>query len=258
MDKSGYIEIRVSGMKGNHEISPTFFDIQDLKPILGQAPHLLFPDGQAGRPVISYTSEPGSVRHRFHTHLQAVIGFDALLLQIAVRQSIDFLEQATAKAIEYFQSLAHTHQYEITLSTSMGSSHQLKLNARSNYIRSESTWGNAEFYFYGTVIMAGGKTKPSIHLDTPEYGVLSFALDKETLMGFGSSILYSDKCIRATGRQHGPSGEIDFASLVLEEIKDFQPRYDPEYLGKLRQEAMWVNEIDPEEWLREIRGSDDE
>ena len=39
---------------------------------------------------------------------------------------------------------------------------------------------------------------------------------------------------------------------------DYNTKYDAAYLKKLREDAMsWLTQIDPDAWLREVRGYDD-
>ena len=52
--------------------------------------------------------------------------------------------------------------------------------------RQEQVWVEAEFYLYGELTNAGGKSKPNIHLDTKEHGTLRIAVDKDTLNECGA------------------------------------------------------------------------
>lgn len=62
--------------------------------------------------------------------------------------------------------------------------------------------------------------------------------------------------IRATGKQHSETGEIDTSSLKFVELVDFHPKYDEEYLNNLIEKASksWANVGDKDTWLRQIRG----
>lgn len=44
MDKLGYIEIKISGSKGNLELSPDNYDIREIISILENAENLLYPN----------------------------------------------------------------------------------------------------------------------------------------------------------------------------------------------------------------------
>lgn len=88
------------------EHTPDNYDIREVLSVLEQTESLLFPGEKKERPVISYRLEAGSVRHVFQTSMQTIIGFTAILGQIAATQSVDFLELNTARAIEAFQDSA--------------------------------------------------------------------------------------------------------------------------------------------------------
>lgn len=108
MDKSGYIEIRISGFKGNLDLTPDNYDIRELIPILENAEDLLYAGDKKDRPTISYSVEKGSVKHVFKTSLQCII---AVIGQIEQIQSIDFLDVRTAKAFENIQDFARKRNY---------------------------------------------------------------------------------------------------------------------------------------------------
>ena len=238
MEKTGYIEIRIKGLKGNLELTPDNYDIREVAGILEQAENLLFPGDKKDRPIISYKQEPGSVRHVLQTSLQAIIGFTAILAQVTATQNIDFLELNTAKAIESLQD-----------------SSELRIDKTTRYYRTSSVWADAEFYFYGKITNAGGKEKVNIHLMTDEFGIIRIDTPQETLEQLEENILYKSYGIRALGKQNTESGEIDKGSLRFVEMIDYSPTYDTDYLQKLRSKAMtWLNTINPDEWLRDIRG----
>jgi len=54
LENIGYIEITVSGLKGQLKLSPDTFDIKELTEIIEQAEKLLFPGERKVRPIISY------------------------------------------------------------------------------------------------------------------------------------------------------------------------------------------------------------
>ena len=65
MDNLGYIEIKISGSKGNLELSPDNYDIRELVSMLENAENLLNPDSNKNRLTISYSLEKGLVRYFF-------------------------------------------------------------------------------------------------------------------------------------------------------------------------------------------------
>lgn len=259
MDKQGYIEIRVKGQKGNLDLTPDTYDIRDIRKVLKQVENLLFPDQKRGRPTISYQIEEGSVRHLFKTGIQAIIGFNAVIGQVETQNNIDFLEANTAKAIEIFQKSALEHEYQYSISTSLDNSYKLSIDTKTSFSRSEDYWVDAEFYFYGKLTNAGGKNTANIHVDTKEMGTVRIDTPISFLQQLEENLLYKPYGIRAVGKQHIETGEIDKSSLTFVELIDHHPKYDPNYLKKLRNRASsWIREIDKENLLDQLRGRNGE
>ncbi|MBU3679937.1 MAG: hypothetical protein FGM32_10085 [Candidatus Kapabacteria bacterium] len=257
MKTTGYIEIRISGFKGNLELTPENYDVKELGILLKDAEDLLFPSESRGdRPIVSYNVEQGSVRHRFTTSLHFIIGLNAVIAEVQNKQSIDFMHTRAATAVESIQRIAKERDYAFTISTSLEQSSSLRIDADTNYHRTETEWVDAEFYFYGTVTNAGGKDKANIHVSTVDHGTLRVETPKAYLEQFTENMLYRSYGVRAVGRQNLQTGEIDTTSLRFVEMIDYQPKYDEAYLKSLRDKAMtaWIGEIDPEQWLRDVRG----
>jgi hypothetical protein len=258
VEKIGHLEIRITGTKGNLELKPDTLDIRELMSVLEQSENLLFPNEKKERPIISYQLEEGSVKHIFKTSIQAIIGFNAIIAQIDATKNIDFLNLNTAKAIESFQDTALKKNFKFSISTSLDETTELIIDRNTRFIRSEALWADAEFYFYGKITDAGGKDKANIHLLTEEYGTLTVDTSKEILEKFEGNILYKPYGIRAIGKQHSETGEIDKKSLKFIELVDYSPKYDQDYLKKLRTKAMgWLSQVDADEWLNDIRGGYD-
>jgi hypothetical protein len=125
--------------------------------------------------------------------------------------------------------------------------------------RTEAIWADAEFYFYGKVTNAGGKDKANIHIFTEELGTVRIQTPISFLEQYDDNLLYKPFGIRAIGKQHSETGEIDVSSLKFIELVDYQPKYDEKYLKALRDKAKksWLGTINPEDWLKEIRGGYD-
>lgn len=259
MDKVGYIEIRVQGSKGNLELSPENYDIREIISILENAENLLYHGDKQGRPTISYRIEEGSVRHILKTSIQYIIGFNAVIGQINQAQNIDFLELSTAKAFESIQNIAVKSNYVFSIKTSLDNSNEVRIDSTTRFYRTEAFWADAELYFYGKVTNAGGKDKANIHINTEEFGIVKVQTPIDFLEHYEENILYKTFGIRALGKQHSETGEIDLSSLRFIELIDYQPRYDEQYLKGLREKAKnsWLGNINPDEWLKEIRGDYD-
>lgn len=255
MEKIGDIEIKVVGKSGNQDLSPENYDIKHIATILQNVEDLLYPSNKKDRPIITYNIQEGSVVHLFKTTIQAVIGFSAILSQIQANESIDFLELKTARAIENIQNLSRQKNYEFQIKTSLSHDYELIINPSTRFLRTENIWTDAEFYFYGILKDAGGKSIANIHLDTQDYGYLSIETGEEFLRERKENLLYREFGVRARGKQNIETGEIDTKSLALIELIDYQPKFDNEYLNSLIKKAKksWSN-IDPDEWLVNLRG----
>jgi hypothetical protein len=117
----------------------------------------------------------------------------------------------------------------------------------------ENLWADAEVYYYGTLIDAGGKTKSNIHLDTKD-GLVKIDADKEILASIEVNPLYRKFGVRATAKQNILSGDIDRSSLRLIEMIEFEPKFDFAYLERKIDSStpVWSG-IDVDEFLHEIR-----
>ena len=255
MEKVGFIEIRITGSKGNLDLSPDNYDIREVIAMLENAENLLYFGDKKERPTIGYRIEDGSVKHIFKTSIQFVIGFNALIGQVSHAQNIDFLNVGTAKAFENIQSIATKKDYVFNIRTSLDKTNEVRLDKTTHFYRTEAIWADAEFYFYGKVTNAGGKDKANIHLSTEELGSITIQTPIDFLEGYEENLLYKTFGIRVRGKQHSETGEIDKSTLIFIELVDYQPKYDEEYLKRLRERAKksWHG-IDAEKWLNEIRG----
>jgi hypothetical protein len=259
VDKVGYIEIRITGSKGNLNLSPDNYDIREIVSLLENVENLLFPSDKRDRPIISYKIEEGSVKHIFKTSIQFIIGFNAIIGQVRKTNNIDFLDLSTANALENLQNVATKKDYAFTIKTSVEETNELEIDKTTKLYRSEAAWVEAEFYFYGKVTNAGGKDKANIHVFTDDYGTLRITTPISFLEQYEDNLLYKTFGVRAIGTQHSETGEIDSSSLKFLELIDYHPKYDEEYLKTLREKAKksWLGNINPDEWLKEIRGGYD-
>ncbi len=259
MDKIGQIEIRVTGKVGNMELTPDNYDIREIISMLENAENLLYPTNKKDRPTISYSIENGSVRHIFKTSIQYIIGFNAIIGQVHQMQSVDFLDISTAKAFESLQEMTEKHDYKFSIKTSLDNTNEIVIDRNSTFKRSESVWGDAEFYFYGKVTNAGGKDKANIHIYTDELGTVRIQTPISFLEDYEENLLYKTLGIRVLGKQHSETGEIDTSSLKFVELIDYQRKYDENYLSNLREKAKknWLGNINSDTWLKNIRGGYD-
>jgi hypothetical protein len=259
VEKIGFIEIRINGTKGNIELSPENYDIREIISILENAEDLLFPGDKKERPPITYTIDAGSVKHILKTSIQFIIGFNAVIGQVAQSKNIDFLDLGTARAFENIQNIAIKKDYNFTIKTSIADSNEVRIDRTTRFYRTESVWAEAEFYFYGKVTNAGGKDKANIHILTDELGSVRIETPISFLEEYEDNLLYKTFGIRAVGKQHSETGEIDRSTLKFVEMVEFEAKYDEKYLKSLREKAKrsWLGAINPDDWLKEIRGGYD-
>ena len=255
MEKIGDIEIRVVGKSGNNDLSPDNFDIKHIASLLQNVEDLLYPNTKKERPLVTYDIQKGSVKHIFKTTIQTVIGFSAILSQVQSNESIDFLDIKTARAIENIQNLALQKNFEFQIKTSLKDDYELSISPKTKYFKTETVWADAEFYFYGILKDAGGKSKANIHLDTDDYGYIAIETGKDFLEEREENLLYKKFGVRATGKQNIDTGEIDTKSLKLVSLIDYNPKFDNAYLKGLISKAKksWKG-INPDEWLMDLRG----
>lgn len=255
MEKIGSVEITITGSKGNLDLTPDNYDVREVISMLQNAENLLYPGEKKDRPIISYRIEEGSVKHIFRTSIQYVIGFNAVIGQINQTQNIDFLNLESARALEDIQQTALKRDYIFSIRTSLTNSNELTVNKSTRLYRNEAIWAEAEFYFYGKVTNAGGKDKANIHLVTEELGTIRIETPISFLEQYDDNLLYKTFGIRATGKQHSETGEIDKSVLKFISLINYEPKYDEEYLKGLRKKAKesWLGNIDPDAWLRELR-----
>lgn len=260
MEKIGHIEIRITGSKGNIELSPDNYDIREIISILENAENLLYSGDKKDRPNIAYNIEEGSVKHIFKTSIQFIIGFNAIIGQVQQSQNIDFLELSSAKAFENIQEIAAKKDYIFTIKTSLDNSNEIRIDKTTQLYRTEAIWVEAEFYFYGKITNAGGKDKTNVHINTDEFGSVTVFTPISFFENLEENIIHKKPYgIRAVGKQHSETGEIDKSSLKFIELVDFQPTYDEKYLKSLREKAKksWLGNLNSDSWLRELRGGYD-
>lgn len=255
MEQRGTIEIRVSGSKGNLELSPEIYDIKEIVQIFDAIESILFSGNKKQRPEISYSIESGSVRHVFKTSFQSIVATSAILASVLKTGSIDRLELPTARAIERLQAVAISKNYEFAITTSEWQDGELRITPHTHYQRSSEIWVDAEVYLYGTLTDAGGKDKSNIHLDTKEYGQVTIDSDKEYLKNIQENLLYKEFGVRAQGKQSLATGEIDMSSLKLISLQGYRPVYDENYLNGLIAKASksWAG-VDVDSFMSVLRG----
>ncbi|MBL7962284.1 MAG: hypothetical protein JNM31_00440 [Flavobacteriales bacterium] len=255
MEKTATFEVVVRGTKGGKPLMPEDYDIKALRGLLEEVEVLLFPNDRRERPVISYEVKEGSVRNLFRTGIQAVAQTGAVIGLVATSGSVDMLEPRTARAIEAMQRWAQEGDIAFTLRTSLPNTSELRIDRTTHFVRTEATAAETEVYLYGKVVDAGGKEKPNIHLQVDGQGMYVIDAAEQFLAGLDKNILYHRMGIRAIGKQNLQTGEIERGSLKLIELIDYDDQYEEAYLKRLQTKASsWLKDIDPDQYLNDVRG----
>lgn len=144
MEKIGFIEISITGSKGNLDLTPDNYDIREIISILETAENLLHLGDKKDRSTISYRIEEGSVKHIFKTSIQTIIGFNAIIGQISEVQTIDFLDLGTAKAFENIQDIATKRNYVFSIITSLDNTNEVRIDKTTQFYRTEAICEHSE------------------------------------------------------------------------------------------------------------------
>lgn len=253
MQNKGQVTIHIEGKYGAEALTPENYDITLMQSVLEYAIALLDLDKRKETPITTFRVESGSVNNVFTTSKQKAVEFASVLALVASTASIDQLDAKTAVAFEGMQKFAIQNNFNIDVSTSESTEHVVRITPQTYYKRTENVWADAEVYYYGTIVDAGGKNKSNIHLDTKD-GLIMIDADKEILTSIEGNPLYRKFGVRATAKQNIISGDIDRSSLKLIEMIEFEPKFDLAYLEKKIEAStpVWSG-IDADEFLHEIR-----
>ena len=253
MQNKGQVTIHIEGRYGSEMLTPENYDITLMQSVLEYAVALLDLDKRKERPITTYHIESGSVRNVFTTSKQKAIEFASVLALVVSTSSIDQLDPKTAVAFEGLQRFAIQNNFNVDIVTSESKEHIVHITPTSYFKRTENLWADAEVYYYGTIVDAGGKTKSNIHLDTKD-GLIMIDADKEILANIEGNPLYRKFGVRATAKQNIITGDIDRSSLKLIEMIEFEPKFDLAYLERKIEAStpVWTG-IDADEFLHEIR-----
>ena len=136
----------------------------------------------------------------------------------------------------------------------MHSTNKSVISNSSSY-QNDNIWVNSEYYFYGKITGFDRNEHPHILFKTEDQGILKIKIPKDKLAEISDE--YSDRNygVRVKAKQNIRSGEFDINSLKFIELKEYSNTYDDEYINTLRKKAHpWLNGIETEKWLREVRG----
>jgi hypothetical protein len=253
MSDSGYIEIHISGLKNGIALSPESYDIRELRSVIDTVDSILGKD-RKGDVVFERVAE-GSVRNIIKSSAQNIMLATVIFQLLPGNEQLNGLEPKTAEAVEMVQQNARKTGYTYTFSTSEWTD-GVSISPETNYAREVPAFVDAEYYFYGRIVDAGGKSSANIHIDVEKMGVLTISASEEYLKGQERNLLYHTCGVRARGKQNPSTGEMDKSSLELISILDYNPSFNENYLKELvRRATPALSKIkDKQKWLDEIRG----
>jgi hypothetical protein len=256
MENKGQITIRIEGSYGSVPLTPENYDITLMQSVLGYAIALLDLDKRKETPVTTFHVENGSVKNIFTTSKQKAVEFASVLALVISSSSIDQLDPKTAVAFEDVQKFSIQNNFNVDISTSESKDHIVHITPTTYLRRTEHLWADAEVYYYGTLVDAGGKRKANIHLDTKD-GLIMIDTDKDILTNIQGNPLYRRFGVRAKAKQNIVTGAIDTSSLKLIEILEYEPKFDLAYLERKIEAStpIWSN-VDVDDYLNSIRGGE--
>ncbi|MEM6631475.1 MAG: hypothetical protein AAF694_17470 [Bacteroidota bacterium] len=251
-------EIRITGTRQGELLTPELLDVSEWIEIFTHGRNLLFPEkSRKDSPKVTVRIESGSVRLLFMTNAADVIQVQALIGKIALDRTLNQLPKKQAEALRYFQGKAREEQLDIRLGRTDQMDRGLHFSSKTDFLPEESAWVEVEILICGRLVNAGGKTKPNIHLDTEEFGVLIIETSETILAAEEQNRLYQQQQVQIRILQNAFTGEYDTKSAQLVAFVDHNEAESPDsYLDRLIQAAAsnWKRVKDKESWVKEIRG----
>ena len=254
MESQGQLIIHIVGKYGAEKLTPKNYDVTLMQSVLEYVSALLGLDKKKGRPAVTYQTMEGSVNNVFTMSKQKAVEIAAVMsLFVNSGYSLDALETTTATALENLQKFAIQNDFSLDISSSEPESETITITPKTIFKRSENLWVDAEVYYYGTLVDAGGKNKSNIHLDTKD-GLIKIDADKELLTGIEGNPLYRKFGVRAIAKQNVVTGAIDSSTLKMKELFEFEPRFDADYLESKIEAATSVwSGVDADEFVHQVR-----
>lgn len=256
--EKGYIQIHVSGMVGTEALSPANYDIGELKNLLSDMCALFDAATNKKRPNVSLEIENGSFIGKFIAPLQVVALAGAVIGMVQADNSLRGLTPQTAEVFENMQKSARRNNYTYEITSSLQKKGESLFITPQTMLHKEApVWVQGEFFFYGTIVDAGGKTNPNIHLEVKNLGTIAISAPKEYLANQERNLLYHKCGVRVKGKQNPDTGEYG-TDFELVEITDYTPAFDEKYLDDcIRRASEHLKGIDAEEFLKELRGEEE-
>ena len=258
MEEQGNLYITINGKVSDEPLSPRNYDVREVMDTLQLGLDILFGSQKRNRPQVTYALEEGSIRHVFATIAAVAVIANAELEAAQESGSLVEMEPVRAKAVLALQDYARKLNRVYTLGPSIEGV-SLRLDKQSAFKAVvQRHWFETEFYFYGQIEDWGGTSKSNIHLLTFDNKTIKLTSTRDYLSSIEQNMVYKTCSVRAVGLEDTITGEIDYDSLRVVEIKPYNRSfYDRKYLDKLSERTTnnWLGKLDnPEAWLQKLRG----
>ena len=211
-----HIKIQIWGLKKEEKY--VFGDYEKtLIPVIENIENLLFPYNKGKKQSEVYVLNICTVSHNVKMGKGHIDLFNATFGLINKENDLRSVDSKTANAFAEIQNMAKKGNYSFEFSTSLPNTNFLRITKDTNFKNIEPVWEDADFYFYGKIVHAGGKTNANIQIDTENFGTIVIATPIDFLAQQQANFLYKRYVIKAKGKQNLNTGNIDFATLSFVE-----------------------------------------
>lgn len=244
-----FIVISINNYDKQEELNPDKFDISELKEFIDNIEKLVKP--QNCNDIVSFNIEKGSVKCIIKSPKYIVEDTNKFL-----KENIDYLkdnDERRIRPIEFLQENSKVKNRIIDIYTSIDKEFHFKITPITNYKLNNGIFVDTELSLYGIVTYLGGKTNPSIHLDTKEYGIVVIRTEDYILKDIKYNLLYKEIGINVEAKQNTVSYKLE--NVKFKSFIKYKNNYDKEYISKLIEKSSekWTN-TNISEYIEEVRG----
>ncbi|MEK7432065.1 MAG: hypothetical protein AABZ74_02945 [Cyanobacteriota bacterium] len=250
------LEIRIDGNSEgenfNEKLSLSNFDFSEFQEMISHIYNLVS-SINSEKLLVTYNLKAGSLLNEIEAPEEIIEKLNNLFYSIDKKRSINNLTEKQANAIDYFQKMSKKKNREIKITNTANSNIKLNINPYTNYKIEEDILIETELTIYGVVTYMGGKTTPSIHLDTDEYGLVTVYTNERILKQIKTNLIYQEIGILVSAKQNINTYKLQDVRFVR--FVEYSTEYDKEYLESLfkKGQETWKDVKDINNWLMEIR-----
>ncbi len=255
LDKKEKLTIKIEGNSEdsvNKKLLPSNFDISEIKELLAQVDNLLRPISTE-KSLITYGIKKGSVLNEIKAPKELIEQLNKTFYLINENRSLKGINQKQAEAIEYFQNMSSEKDRQIKITNTLNPNIELNITPYTNYKIQEDMFIETQLTLYGVITYMGGKVRPSIHLDSQEYGLVTIYTKEYVLKQIKVNMLYKEIGILVSAKQSIYNYRLDNVDFI--NFVEYSPEYDKQYIEDLTKKGKgsWDDVGDLDEWLKEFR-----